>query len=104
MQYLHSDKLSVKQKGAFIERRKFIYCVMCYNKGMKIASSELLIRCWQIQNHQNAVIYMDRIETSNNSECIYRWDGSEWRQQIDHEDGEVNISYQCRECERMIIS
>jgi hypothetical protein len=33
--YLTSDKLSVNQKGAFIDRRKLIYCKKCYDKEVK---------------------------------------------------------------------
>jgi len=33
--YLTSDKLTLKQQGAFMDRRKLIYCKKCYDKEVK---------------------------------------------------------------------
>lgn len=41
--------------------------------------------------------YMIRIETSNYSEYAYQWTGEEW-EQIEHDDGEVEVTYRYDNC------
>ena len=40
--FLQSDKLTNNQKWSLTQREKLIYCVKCYNKGVKEAKKEML--------------------------------------------------------------